>query len=365
MFNINNYEIIRKDRTNQVGGGLAFCIKRNLQFKKLNLIDRYKEKIETLGLKLNYKDKWLYILLIYNPCNNIETKELEHYIEQLGNPKLIIGDFNSHHPHWNPRINLKLANRTGKNIFELINQKNLILLTPPGQTTKIDPRNGKETTIDLIIGTPNLSHLEINSGPNLTSDHLPIIIKDNIKPITNQKKEKKWIFKEERWKDYKKDLKAKDVTTIKSIEELTDLLRTTGQTYFKFNNENRIDKPNKPWWNNKCKEIIKKRNKAYNKWKKKPNKENQIEYKTLLAKAKQIIDKEKKESWEKFCTSLSFTTPPKTIWNFIKKMNGKTSKMDYPIIINNQPISDQLKKTEIFSKEYQKLVNNNPKKTPN
>jgi len=32
--NINNYTVIRKDRNNQIGGGLAVCIKNDIQHKK-------------------------------------------------------------------------------------------------------------------------------------------------------------------------------------------------------------------------------------------------------------------------------------------------------------------------------------------
>lgn len=35
--NINNYTVIRKDRNNQIGGGLAVCIKKDIQHKKNKL----------------------------------------------------------------------------------------------------------------------------------------------------------------------------------------------------------------------------------------------------------------------------------------------------------------------------------------
>lgn len=177
-FKLNNYEIIRKDRENQIGGGLMMCIRKDIQFSKLNINDRYRYKIEILAIKIQYKQKWMNVLLIYNPCNNIFKEEFQHYVDQIQEPKLIIGDFNAHHPSWNRDPN-KQSNVTGKNLFELINQNNIILLTPKGQITRIDPKTSQETTLDLVIGSPSITHLKIIAGPHLNSDHLPIIIKDD------------------------------------------------------------------------------------------------------------------------------------------------------------------------------------------
>ncbi|XP_037774067.1 uncharacterized protein LOC119570383 [Penaeus monodon] len=178
-FTLNNYTIIRKDRVNQVGGGLAICIKNNLQFKEINLREIYRDKLETLGIKVNYKRKWLNIIIIYNPCNDIKTEELQYYSDQITDPKLIMGDFNAHHPYWNENISNRQINTTGKNIIKWISQNNLIMLTPKNQITRIDPKTAKESTIDLVFGSPTLSHIQLKTTSHLDSDHLPIIINDN------------------------------------------------------------------------------------------------------------------------------------------------------------------------------------------
>nr|XP_027230908.1 uncharacterized protein LOC113822577 [Penaeus vannamei] len=177
-FTLQDYQVIQKSRLDQIGGGLAFCIRNDIQFQKINLNDNYEDRLETIGLKINYKNKWLNILLMYNPCNNIKTEELEYYTKQIEEPKLII-DFNAHHRSWNPKLRNWSINNTGKSIFEFINQNNIILLTPPGLVTRIDPKTAKGTRIDLVLASPILSHLEIETGPNLGSDHLPVIINDN------------------------------------------------------------------------------------------------------------------------------------------------------------------------------------------
>lgn len=93
---------------------------------------------------------------MYNPCNNITKEDIEYYSDQLEEPKLIIGDLNAHHPLWANKTNSKLTNKTGRSIFEFLISKPKILLTPAGQTTRIDPKTGKKSTLDLIIGSPTL-----------------------------------------------------------------------------------------------------------------------------------------------------------------------------------------------------------------
>lgn len=220
-FKINNYDIIRKDRKNQIGGGLILGIRKDVQFKKLNLNDMYQHRIEILGVKVQYKEKWLNMILIYNPCNNIREEEFQYYYDQLQNPKLIIGDFNAHHPNWNTNNN-KLNNVTGKSLVKLINQNNIILLTPKGQITRVDPITNKESTLDLVLGSPTINHFEITTGPHLASDHLPIIIKEDNYQINSINLERKWNFTEEGWQRYISELNKinVDIETIKILLEL-------------------------------------------------------------------------------------------------------------------------------------------------
>lgn len=133
---------------------------------------------------------------MYNPCNNISKEGIEYYSYQMEEPKLIIGDLNAHHPLWETKPNSKLTTEIGRSVFDFLNSKSEILLTPPGQTIRIDSKTGKNSTKDLIIASPNLSHLEINTGVYLNSDHLPIIKFNNNKDLIH-KKEKKWHFTKE------------------------------------------------------------------------------------------------------------------------------------------------------------------------
>lgn len=73
--NLQNYDIIRKDRREETGEGLTIYIRK------------------TLGTKVNYRNKWLNILIIHTPSNNVNKIIIMYHTEQVNKPKLIMGDF--------------------------------------------------------------------------------------------------------------------------------------------------------------------------------------------------------------------------------------------------------------------------------
>nr|XP_027211427.1 uncharacterized protein LOC113804734 [Penaeus vannamei] len=75
--------------------------------------------------------------------------ELPAPLDQIRHPKLIIGDFNAHHPLWNENTNQRQTNTTGTNITKWLSQNNVLLLTPRNLITRIDPKTAKESTLDL------------------------------------------------------------------------------------------------------------------------------------------------------------------------------------------------------------------------
>lgn len=89
-------------------------------------------------IKTSHKNYRTNIPLMYNPCNNLSQKEIEFYTGQIDDPTLIIRDFNDHHKYWNPKINEKQINTTGKSLFKVIQENNIILIT-----SQVRPQNSR------------------------------------------------------------------------------------------------------------------------------------------------------------------------------------------------------------------------------
>ena len=82
----------------------------------------------------------------------------------------------------------------------------------------------------------------------------------------------------------------------------------------------------KPWFNDECKEAIKKRKDSLKRFKQYPTKIYLNACKILRAKARRIIKQAKRSSWKDLISKINARTPMTTIWNMIKKINGKKSK---------------------------------------
>ena len=95
----------------------------------------------------------------------------------------------------------KPENNNGKIISEyLLNQPNLVLITPKNLGTRPSYNNTQNSTIDLTFTSPALGPTTtIHLGPYWSSDHLPIIININTDIPSTQQINPNWRFNEEKW----------------------------------------------------------------------------------------------------------------------------------------------------------------------
>ena len=56
--------------------------------------------MEALSLQYNFQNKWSTLLLLYNPCKNIEENEFEHYFDLIDEVGLVCGGVKAHHKSW-------------------------------------------------------------------------------------------------------------------------------------------------------------------------------------------------------------------------------------------------------------------------
>lgn len=155
--NMENYNIHRRDRPGERGGGILFYARKDLQYYTKNLTNYQGGILETQCITIKLKRYEMDILNIYNHVDTLNINEFNHYFRQLKSKFLIIGDFNGHHPLWEPskRHNINSINGCGRALHELlIEMINLSLATPPDLPTYINPHSGKQSTIDLQFCPP-------------------------------------------------------------------------------------------------------------------------------------------------------------------------------------------------------------------
>ncbi|KAI9037701.1 exonuclease/endonuclease/phosphatase family protein [Aspergillus affinis] len=99
---------------------------------------------------------------------------------------LLLGDFNLYHPAWGGERSKR--DSSSDQLLELMDTRCLDLWLEPGTTTW--ERNGSKTTIDLVLGsqdlTPRLVTCEVNERIHAGLDHYPIRILFDISTKTSE-----------------------------------------------------------------------------------------------------------------------------------------------------------------------------------
>lgn len=274
-------------------------------------------------------------------------------IEQVGRKYVIVGDFNGHSTLWDPTI--IRTNQCGRELSSYIaDHQNMALITTPGLPTYTDNRTGKTSTLDLAMCSNNLIHVaETFLLGDSGSDHMPVKISLLLTPDTvRRKKRPNWKIKEDKipiWKNKVLPLRTADNEIGIEIENFTKSLIEPAQEIFGKTSGQQKPKYAKAWWTPECSKIVAQRRRARKTMERRPTIGNIIEYKRLAAKAKRVIKITKRETWRKFCSSLTKDTPPQMIWNMIKNMSGTSTRYDIPLVEHGMPVTDPKAKAEIIA----------------
>jgi ribonuclease HI/exonuclease III len=352
------YHILKKNRPNRSGGGVAILINKQLSFTPLHLTPH--DTVEAIGVSiLSRSNSKIDFISAYVPKGDCEMADVAEIFNRP-NPVVIGGDFNGHHDVWESNAT---ANTAGKTIFEtILNSQDICLITPTDLGTRIDPASGKISTIDLTMTSSELaSSATISIGPSLGSDHLPIILTLNTTPARISRQPPKWIINENKWGDWNHLIDTALIelkfSEIQNPEAATTAFMTglngANEKCFKKSNPSRArnSEPSRPWWNAECNTLVKNARIALRNWCKSPTSLHlRTEWKKAEALKKRHIIKAKKEAWSSFISNLGPQDQPR-LWTFTKSMLGKGSNLspDGPLISNNSTtINSPKEKADLF-----------------
>ena len=82
---------------------------------------------------------------------------------------------------------------------------------------------------------------------------------------------------------------------------------------------------NKPWFSDICKDAIKERNRALERFKREPTEGNLNAYRVARDRARRDVRLSKKTSWRNYISKLNSQASVKSVWNRIQKIKGKES----------------------------------------
>lgn len=322
---LKDYNSFIKNRNTdqRASGGVALLTKHNIKATQIHI----NTNLEAVAIKIEQKQEINLCTLYLPPNEALDSEELSSLLQQIPLPRIILGDFNCHNIIWGSMM----TNRKGRILEEILDYQNLALLNN-GSGTRYNSFTGNFSSIDLsFCDTTLLPDLTWETLPDLYgSDHCPIKISliSHIPPSSIPLP--RWRINKGNWLLFDELLNECEFVKNKSqnIDELIDDFNTKlktagliaiGKTTF-FNKKHPL-----PWWNPECETAIRQSKTAFNKMKRNKTQENIINFKKLRAKARFTIKKSKTESWNQFVSTITNTTPLSTVWNKVKKIQGKNS----------------------------------------
>ena len=172
---IPGYNVIRKDRPNRKGGGVAIIVKNNIEYS--HLPDLKLEIIESVGIQIftNFGPITFYSVYMPVACtkkNNLENKfknDIKKLASNLGN-FCIIGDLNAKSRMWNNNR----ENTNGHILTNLLN-KGKFTVQYSDTPTYLCKSTGTSSNLDICLTNITRFISKPQTILDLQSDHFPVL----------------------------------------------------------------------------------------------------------------------------------------------------------------------------------------------
>ena len=353
------------------GGGLAFIISNCINYRVKTLKEYNNPELEVQCITIQLKKSSLDILNVYAPPGKLTKKELIHYKKQLNKTYIICGDFNAHHPTWDPENHN--TNKEGIELNDILNDDDSICIaTPPGLITHTCTKEGatSTSTLDLTLCNPALlPSFDIKTIPDYGSDHDPVIATIEINPNkTIRGKRPRWKLENVNWQNWKTKLEKPTNEQLKSrqpgdlekdYKNFTSSIQEASEETFKKTGKKAKYNIHKPWWNEQCSRATALRRRAKKRYQRNKTPYNRTEYKKRHAEANRTHKYFKKQFWVKYVSTINSSTKTGEVWTVIKKMSGKHRTMFHPIQHENSFHYDKETKAKLLAKQFQSQMYKN------
>ena len=165
--------------------GCYLLLKTNIEFQQKFEVNNF--NCEALCIEVNYNNKPLHIITVYNPPNATINDYLFEFIDNQYQYYIIGGDFNAK----NTSFGCKNSNMSGLVLMEFINKSRAILINNKEQTY-FQTHNYYSELLDLILISSNLytelKKFNVLNNCDLGSDHFAICCElKNNKNVNNRK----------------------------------------------------------------------------------------------------------------------------------------------------------------------------------
>ena len=337
------------------GKGLAMILHTSISYKRLTLQTPLQAMACTVGTPTPCTICNLYV----DHHNGININQLNHLINQLPEPYILVGDFNAKHIMWGNTI----TDQRGYMIENFLINNDSILLNDK-RSTHYHIQTDTYSSIDLSFTSSQISNnFEWNTLDDLHgSDHYPIIIKSlQPVPITLPSR---FIMKRANWRLFENITRINNNNmNYYNPEELLDIITTillsaahsSIPTSSGKNTNRRV-----PWWSDECTRAVIARKQALRRYQHTKLPIHKVAFNRAKAFSRRTIKTAKYNSWKSFISTITKETPMKKIWKRIRKMKGSNSPIRTPCIDhNNATITEPQDIANILAEHYSSISSTN------
>ena len=300
-------------------GGVSIIVSNNIPHKVISL----NTNLQAVAIRLSLHSAVTLCSLYLPPSTPINETSLNDLITQLPSPFILAGDFNGHNVMWG----CDDTNQRGLQLENFISKNSLSFMNDNKSKTYLHPATGSYSSIDLTLCSPVLL-------PNFTwkvtedlcgSDHFPITF-TSTQPSSSVRPQK-WKLSKANWNKF--EILCEQTITHDKFGDcddptklFTSLLIDAAKQSVPQTSTN-PKRPDKPWYNDDCKQAVKDRKQALRKFNLRPTKENHNLFRISRAKARRTIRENKRKAWRQYVSKLNSRTTTKKTWDMIRKINGK------------------------------------------
>lgn len=342
-FQINNYQIIRNDFTRRKWG-VAIGIKNNISFTQ-NFCTDGEDQILSIQIK-NSQNNHLNIISYYNPPGNCVNKNI---LKKWVKNSIIIGDLNCP----NTEIGCNRTSTPGRDLVDFL-EANDLYLQNTGMKSRRNPIDQTEELLDLVITTPDINHLYLDTKvfeeSNL-SDHYIIVasinfplgkIKSNIITYYNPNRADWGLFQSLNSTSFGPlgDQLGEIIPSMDSLDKVANSISSTIRSNFEKSCPIQTRRERAWALNSHLHILIKAKRKLRRVYIK--NRDFQIKQKInrLHYEIKREIRVQKSKTWENISNGLNKETDPRRFWKRVNNALGKNSNKPQDCIQLKTPNGD-------------------------
>ena len=346
------YTLLKSSTHNQPipGNGLAMLVHSSQSWQLLNI----NTPLQVMACQMG-REQFCTICNIYiNQDNNTIYADLNNLLQQLPRPFIIMGDFNSHNTLWgDPGID-----PAGRDIERIILNNDIGLLNT-GSHTHYHKQTNTTTAIDLtMVPTNIIADYEWKVDRDLYgSDHFPIHIK--YLHATEVRRPPSYILNAADWRTFKLLTEINFPYHNNTCEQNLHIFNTTVQSAadvsIPVSSEN-VYRKHVPWWTTECTRVNLERKQALRRYQRTGLVCDKISLNRATAIAKRTKNVAKRDSWQRYVSSLNSKTPMTKIWERIRKINGKYNSHHPPVLTDGGvTVGNPRQTTEILARYFESV----------